>query len=124
MTTSVPTVPASVFTGNSARADVIRQVRCSMSSLKSDPCILDMTRGGVLLETGALLPIGSQHMCKLRLGDQAIFLPGRVTHTRYQKDGGSPAVFHVGLAFRLLSDQHKLALDRLTSLLGLRALTA
>jgi hypothetical protein len=122
--TSVPTVPATAFTGNAARNDVIRQVRCSVAALKSDPSILDMTRGGVLLETGTLLPIGSQHLCQLRLAGQAIFLPGRVTHTRYQKEDGGPAVFHVGLTFRLLSDHHKAALERLTSLLGLRALLA
>ena len=118
--TNVPTVPANAFTGNSARFDVIRQVRCSVAALKSDPCILDMTRGGVLLETGSLLRIGSQHLCRLRVGEQSIFLPGRVTHTRYQKQDGGPAVFHVGLAFRLLSEQHRAALDRLTSLIGLQ----
>src|SRR5262245_351697 len=120
MTTSVPTIPANVFTGNAARHDVIRQVRCTVAALKSDPCILDMTRGGVLLETGTLLRVGSQHMCELRPSDQAIFLPGRVTHTRYQKHEAGPAVIHVGLAFRLLGDQHRAALDRLTSLMGPR----
>jgi len=122
MRTSAPTMPASLL--HSARAEAVQQVKCAMKAFQIDPAVLDLTRGGVLLEAANLLRIGTQHLCQFQIGGESVFLPARVTHTRYQREPGGPAMFQVGLAFLLLSDQHWASLERLTSLLGLRSLGA
>lgn len=117
---SAPTVPASLL--HAARAEAVQQVRCMIQAFQGDPAVLDLTRGGVLLEAANLLRIGTQHLCQFQIGGESIDLPARVTHTRYQRTVDGPVIFQVGLAFLLLSDQHWAALEKLTSLLGLRAL--
>jgi hypothetical protein len=117
---SAPTMPASLL--HAARAEAVQQVQCAINAFDNAPAVLDLTRGGVLLEAANLLRIGTQHLCQFRIAGESICLPAKVTHTRYQRSLDGPAIFHVGLAFLLLSDQHWAALEKLTSLLGLRAI--
>ena len=91
-----------------------------MPSLANESAVLDLTRGGVLLEAATRLRIGTEHLCQFRVNGQSIFLPARVTHTRYQPPTAGQALYQIGLAFRLTSAQHCRALDTLTTLLGLR----
>jgi len=116
MATGVPTAPASVF--HAGRADAIRQVRCVLSALASPPAVLDLTRGGVLLDVASPLRIGSHHVCQFSVGDQSVRLPARVTHTRSLRGGGGAASLQVGLAFRLTSRRDDAALERLARLIG------
>ena len=120
MASAAPTVPASVF--HAERADVVRQLQCAVSSLANGVAVLDFTRGGVLLEAATRLRIGTEHLCQFKLKDRSIFLPARVTHTRYTPPQGGHGLYQIGLAFRLTSAEHCRALETLTTLLGLRFL--
>jgi hypothetical protein len=115
-------MPASLL--HSARAETVQSVRCAMKAFQVEPAVLDLTRGGVLLEAANLLRIGTQHLCQFKIDGESVFLPARVTHTRYQRPPGGPAMFQVGLAFLLLSEQHWASLEKLTSLLGLKSVGA
>jgi c-di-GMP-binding flagellar brake protein YcgR len=68
---------------------------------------LNVSKGGILMETHRQLPKGQQVMITLGLNDQLIDVMGRIVYVV-----GAAGRFHSGIEFFHLSDTDKHVLDR------------
>ena len=69
--------------------------------------ILDISAGGVQIETGFALQLDSLHDFRLTLGDRSIVVKGRIAHCHIGELTDVSAVYRTGVEFVALSDHAK-----------------
>jgi PilZ domain len=76
-----PPMPGSINNRNAERIQILGDLHGEVM-IYQPMAIKEISRGGVLIETGFPLQIDSLHEFRLTLGEQSIVVKGRVAHSR------------------------------------------
>ncbi len=82
------------------RIELLSRLHGRSVSLDVPVKVIEISLGGMAIETSLPFPIGATHSFRLTLGDDSVAdLAGRVMHCRNTAQAGSPEVFVTGIQF-------------------------
>ena len=80
--------------------------------------VRQMSRGGMLVETGFPLQLDSLHDFRLTLGERSVVVKGRIAHSRISDVDQDIVTYRTGVEFIELSDRVAVAIAEFVDTLG------
>jgi hypothetical protein len=93
-----PRMPGSINNRNAERIQILGDLHGEVM-IYQPMAIKEISRGGVLIETGFPLQIDSLHEFRLTLGEQSIVVKGRVAHSRISDVEQELVLYRSGIEF-------------------------